>query len=153
MKQLESWYFEDFEAGQVFRTRSRTITEADVVQFAAWSWDTNPVHTDVRAASQGRFGQPIAHGLLGMSIAMGLASGLGVFEDCSIALLGVEGWRFLHPLYIGDTVQCEVRITGTRASTTSPSGVLDRTFRLISHDGRVLQSGSIGLMVRRRPAG
>lgn len=153
MKQLETWYFEDFEVGQVFRTRSRTITEADVVQFAAWSWDTNPVHTDVQAASEGRFGRPIAHGLLGMSIAMGLASGLGVFEDCSIALLGVEGWRFENPLYVGDTVSCEVRIIGTRASTTRPSGVLDRTFRLSSDDGRMLQTGSIGLMVRRRSVG
>lgn len=150
MKELEDWYFEDFEVGQVFRSRGRTITEADVVQFAAWSWDTNPVHTDVEAATGGRFGKPIAHGLLGMSIAMGLASGLGVFEKCSIALLGVDEWRFERPIFVGDTVSCEVRIIGTRASATKQSGVLDRHFQLSGHDGQVLQSGSIGLMVQRR---
>ncbi|MEN3122057.1 MaoC/PaaZ C-terminal domain-containing protein [Janibacter terrae] len=72
------WYFEDFAAGQVFRTQGRTITEADLVGFAGWSWDTNPVHTDAVHTADGRFGRPIAHGVLGLSVAMGLASRLGI---------------------------------------------------------------------------
>lgn len=72
------WYFEDFAAGQVFRTQGRTITEADLVGFAGWSWDTNPVHTDAVHSADGRFGRRIAHGVLGLSVAMGLASRLGI---------------------------------------------------------------------------
>jgi acyl dehydratase len=108
-------YFEDFRSGQVFLSQARTITEADVVTFAGWSWDTNPVHTDAEAARHGRFGERIAHGLLGLSVAMGLASRLGVFESCSIALLGIEDWRFRRPLMLGDTVRCRVEILDTRA--------------------------------------
>ena len=47
-----SHYFEDFAAGQVFVSQGRTVTEADVVTFAGWSWDTNPVHTDAESARQ-----------------------------------------------------------------------------------------------------
>jgi acyl dehydratase len=80
------WYFEDFSEGQTFLTQRRTLTESDVVTFAAWSWDTNPVHTDAVHAAAGRFGERIGHGLLGMSVAMGLASRLGVYRDPEPAL-------------------------------------------------------------------
>lgn len=145
------WYFEDFEVGQVLRTQGRTITEADIVSFAGWSWDTNPVHTDAQRSAGGRFGQPIAHGVLGLSVALGLASRLGVFERCSIALLGIDGWTFTHPVLVGDTVTCTIRIAGVRATSNGSAGVLDREFVLTNQDGTVVQQGSIGLLVARRP--
>ncbi len=49
-------WFEDFSPGQVFVSQARTVTETDVVTFAGWSWDTNPVHTDAESARSGRFG-------------------------------------------------------------------------------------------------
>lgn len=146
------WYFEDFAVDQVFHTQGRTITEADIVTFAGWSWDANPVHTDAAASAAGRFGQPIAHGVLGLSVAMGLASRLGVFEQCSIALLGIDGWRFTHPVLVGDTVTCAVRITEARATSDGEAGILGREFTLTKQDGTVVQQGAIGLMVARRPA-
>ncbi|KRE36168.1 dehydratase [Janibacter sp. Soil728] len=147
-----SWYFEDFAVGQVFRTQSRTITETDLVTFAGWSWDTNPVHTDAVQAAEGRFGHPIAHGVLGLSVAMGLASRLGVFEACSIALLGIDGWRFEAPVMIGDSVSCAIHITGARATSSGDAGILERDFVLSNQTGVVVQRGSIGLMVSCRPA-
>jgi acyl dehydratase len=148
-----AYYFEDFHAGQVFLSQRRTITEADVVAFAGWSWDTNPVHTDAESAREGRFGERIGHGVLGLSVAMGLASRLGVFESCSIALLGVDDWRFERPLLIGATVRCQVEITGTRLTSKGDAGVLSRRFTLTDHHDAVLQRGDIGLLVSRRPVG
>jgi len=146
-----TWYFEDFEAGQVFRTQGRTITESDLVMFAGWSWDTNPLHTDAAYSATQRFEAPIAHGLLGMSVAMGLAARLGVFESCSVALLGVDRWRFLRPILVGDTVTCEVAITSTRPTSRGDAGVLDREFRLFNQNHALVQQGSIGLLVARHP--
>lgn len=146
------WYFEDFAVGQVFRSQGRTVTEADIVSFAGWSWDTNPVHTDAEHSSGGRFGRPIAHGLLGLSVAMGLVSRLGIFERCSVALLGIDGWRFTHPVLTGDTVTCTIRITGTRLTSGGTTGILDRELTLTNQDGTVLQQGDIGLMVTTRPS-
>jgi acyl dehydratase len=147
-----SYYFEDFHPGQAFLSQARTITEADVVSFASWSWDTNPVHTDAVSAEAGRFGQRIAHGLLGMSVAMGLASRLGVFESCSIALLGVEDWRFESPVLIGATVRCRVEIYAVRETSTGGAGVLSRRFTLMDEHGKTLQRGNIPLLVAHRPA-
>lgn len=144
-------YFEDFDAGQTFETQGRTITEADVVAFAGWSWDANPVHTDSESAAHGRYGQRIAHGLLGMSVAMGLASRLGAFDHSAIALLGVEEWRFHLPLMIGDTVRCRVEIVNTRLTGKGDAGVLQRRFTLLNQRGETVQSGNIPLMVARRP--
>ncbi len=146
-------HFEDFAPGQVFTSQARTITEADVVTFAGWSWDTNPVHTDAESAREGRFGERIAHGLLGLSVAMGLASRIGVFEECSIALLGVDGWRFRRPLRIGATVRCRVEILETRLTSRGDAGVLRRRFTLLDRDGEVLQDGEIPLLVGLRPTG
>lgn len=146
------WYFEDFVVGQVFHTQGRTITETDIVSFAGWSWDTNPVHTDAEHSAGGRFGQPIAHGVLGLSIAMGLASRLGIFERCSIALLGIDEWTFTHPVAVGDTIRCTIRIAGARATSNGKSGVLERVFALTNQDDNVVQQGNISLLVSRRPA-
>ncbi|MFI5426557.1 MaoC/PaaZ C-terminal domain-containing protein [Aeromicrobium sp. UC242_57] len=144
-------FFDDFYAGQAFTSQGRTITDSDVAQFAAWSWDTNPVHTDAEHMRQSRFGAPIAHGLLGVSVAMGLISRLGIFEDCSIALLGIDGWTFLLPVRPGDTVHCRVEILSTRLTSSSRSGVLERRIELINHADEVVQCGNISLLVAVRP--
>lgn len=146
-----TWFFEDFLPGQVFRTQGRTITEADIATFAGWSWDTNPVHTDAVHSADGRFGQPIAHGMLGISVAMGLVSRLGVFEGCSIALLGIDGWRFEQPIMVGDTLTCTLEIASARPTSNGRAGILERDFVLTKQDDVVVQRGSIGLMVSRRP--
>jgi acyl dehydratase len=141
------WTFADFTVGQVFESHGRTITEADVVTFAGWSWDANPVHTDAVAMAGSRYGQRIAHGALGLSVALGLASRMGIFDSCSIALLGVDEWRFMCPVLIGDTVRVRVEIVGTRLTSTGRSGVLERTFTLLNQDDVGVQAGRLDLLV------
>lgn len=147
---VKDWSFEDFAPGQMFLTQARTITEGDVIAFAGWSWDTNPLHTDAEHSSGARFGQRIAHGLLGMSVALGLASRLGVFEQYSVALLCVDDWRFRAPLLIGTTVHARIEITGTRLTSGGATGVLHRRFALLDGTDVLLQEGSIDLMVSTR---
>ena len=115
------WVFEDFAVGQVFEGQGRTITETDVVFFAGWSWDANPVH-------------------------------LGVFEGCSIALLGVDTWRFVAPVYIGDTVRVRVEIMTIRRTSAGTSGVLGRQFTLLNQRDEAVQEGRIDLLVAARGA-
>lgn len=144
---LRNWSFEDFVVGQVFETRARTITETDVVTFAGWSWDTNPVHTDAPGQVGGRFGQRIAHGALGLSISLGLVSNLGVFEDCAVALLGVDEWRFIAPILIGDTLRCRVEVVGTRLTSSGSTGVVERRLTLRKDGDVVVQQGRMDLLV------
>lgn len=147
----EPWWLEDFEAGQRFTTQGRTVTTSDIATFAAFTWDTNPVHVDHHFAQGTRFGEVIGHGLMGVSFAMGLVSRLGVFEGSSIALLGIDEWTFHAPLLDGTTVHCELEILSVRV-TRAGNGVLDRRLTLLDAEGTVLQSGRIGLMVAPRPS-
>ncbi|GAA1198501.1 MaoC/PaaZ C-terminal domain-containing protein [Prauserella alba] len=143
---------DELEPGTRFTTPRRTLIDADIAWFAGWSWDANPVHTDAVDAAAGQFGAPIAHGVMGLSVAMGLISRMGTFEGSSVALLGVEEWRFTAPLRSGDTVHVELEILGARLSSSSEGWVVDRKAELIRHDGVVAQSGRIPLLMRPRPS-
>lgn len=146
-------YFEDFTEDQTFTTPARTITESDVVSFAAWTGDYNPIHTDAEFARTTRFGERIAHGLLGASLCLGLMSRTGVFEGSAVALLGVDGWTFRAPLLIGDTVHCRITILGCRLTSRGDAGVVQRRFELLNQRGATTQEGRMDVLVAVRPAG
>ncbi|MDP8002898.1 MAG: MaoC/PaaZ C-terminal domain-containing protein [Caldisphaera sp.] len=107
---VETKFFEDFVVGEVFETPSRTITEADVVNFAGISGDFNRIHTDEEYAKGTLYKTRIAHGLLVVSVVSGLRLRLGIFENSLIALYGIDNLRFLAPVKIGDTIRAKITI-------------------------------------------
>jgi len=109
------WHFEDFKVGMRFVSVGRTITEADVVAFAALSGDYNQIHTDVEYSRSTPFGQRVAHGLLILSIASGLAMRTGVLEGTVLAFREINEWKFNKPVFIGDTVNVTMSIKETKA--------------------------------------
>jgi acyl dehydratase len=145
-------YLEDLAAGQVFVTPGRTITEADVVSFAAWTNDNNQVHTDAEFAKTTRYGQRVVHGMLGASLCLGLIARTGVFEGSAVALLGIDGWRFTAPIFIGDTVTCTVEILSTRPTSSGRNGIVERRVTLRNQKSETVQEGRMDLMVLTRAA-
>jgi acyl dehydratase len=101
----EMRHFEDFQVGDKIVTRGRTVTEADVVMFAALTGDWHPLHTDVEYARQGPFQERIAHGFLVLSIASGL---LPLSEIAIIAFYGIDKLRFVAPVKLLDTIHVEM---------------------------------------------
>ena len=100
-------FFEDFVIGEKITTRGRTITEADIVNFAAFSGDWYPLHVDAEFAKQTPFGERIAHGLLVLSA----TSGLMPLMDMAIqAFYGMDRVRFTTPTKIGDTLHVEMEV-------------------------------------------
>ena len=98
-------YFEEFEIGQSLISEGRTVTEADIVAFAALSGDWTTIHTDAEYAAQHSFGQRVAHGMLVVSIASGLLVRTGVIEGTALAFREINSWKFSLPVFIGDTVR------------------------------------------------
>lgn len=143
-------YLEDLKTGQSFVSPGRTITEADVMSFAAWTNDNNQVHTDAEFAKGTRYGQRIVHGMLGASLCLGLIARTGVFEGSAVALLGIDQWRFSAPIFIGDTVTCTVDILSTRPTSKGDFGIVERQVTLRNQRSEVVQSGRMDLMVARR---
>ena len=86
-------FFEDFELGREFRTPARTVTSADIVNFACLSGDFNEVHTNWEYCKTTPFGEPIAHGPLVYAIAGGLQYASGINEGTMLALLQIDKWR------------------------------------------------------------
>jgi acyl dehydratase len=100
-------YFEDFTTGEIAVTRARTITETDIVNFAALTGDWYPLHTDIEYAKKGPFGERIAHGMLILSIANGL---MPLYDMAIVAFYGMDKVRFTAPTKIGDTIHVELEV-------------------------------------------
>jgi len=145
-------YYEEFELGQEFVSPARTITAYDVAAFAGLSGDYNPVHTDYEFAATTPFGQPIAHGVLGISVATGLLARSGLFDGTAVAFLGIDDWKFLGPIVFGDTIRVEFTVMSMRETKNPETGILTRAVRLVNQRDEVVQSGDMTLMIRRQPA-
>ncbi len=107
-------YYEDYTVGEVLVSPARTITESDIHTFAGLTGDWHPIHTDVETAKMSPFGQRIAHGMLTLSVGSALIFRLGQYvslPESFIAFYGMDSVRFLNPVFIGDTIHCQVEIT------------------------------------------
>ena len=146
-------FFEDLIEGQRFVSKGRTVTESDVVNFAGLSGDFNPIHLDRESTKDGMFGERVAHGILGLSMATGLLDSLGLFKESMGAMLAIEDWRFAAPILFNDTIHLELTIESKRLTSKGTSGVVRRRLRLINQDGTVVQDGTITVLILcREPA-
>ena len=141
--------FDALEGGERFVTRGRTITEADIVQFAAMSGDMHPQHTDAAWAAESRFGERIAHGMLVMSYAIGLVP---LDPERVVALRRVSDLVFKHPVYIGDTIHVDGRIESLKPVDDS-HGLVEALWKVVTQRGRTVARARVELLWRRSPVG
>ena len=140
-------YFEDFHLNQRFVTKGRTVTEADVVNFACLSWDHNPLHTDSDYASGTLFGKRIAHGLLGTVMHTGLSYQLT--EGTLLAFLELT-WQFKLPIYIGDTIHVEQFVKDMRDTSKGDRGILTFQKEVINQRKEIVQTGTTTILLAKR---
>ena len=133
-----SYYFEDFHVDSVFETRGRTITEADLVNFAGLSGDFIELHTNEEYARQSPFGRRIAHGALIFSISTGLMTQMNLVNDTVLAFYGVDKLRFTKPVFIGDTVRVTKRVTEVHARDADRGVVTFETTVMNQNGERVI---------------
>jgi acyl dehydratase len=144
-------YFDDLESGHVWETAARTITETDVVVFACWSGDNNPLHVNAEFAKQSQFGQRLFHGPGALSVAFGLEMGLGWKDGTAIAFLGIKDWRMPAPIFIGDTIRVREEVTELKPSSSKPDrGVVTTRVQILNQRDEVCQEGEWVVLVSRR---
>lgn len=142
-------YFDDYDEGDVFTTVGRTVTEADVTNFAGVSGDFNQLHTDAMFASETGFESRIAHGLLVLSMVTGLKQRLGVFEGTVIAFLNLT-WNFKKPVFLGDTIQARITIDKKKKTSKADRGVVYQKVEVSNQRGEIVQDGEHILMMKRK---
>ncbi|UCF73195.1 MAG: dehydratase [Deltaproteobacteria bacterium] len=145
-------FFDEWVLGEEYMTPSRTMTETDVVMFAAMTGDYNELHTSEEFMKSSQFGKRIVHGLLGLAVSHGLLFRTGLLEGTAIAFLGVESWKFEAPVFFGDTIRIKVKVVEKRPSKSKPDrGIVKLFLEVIKQDDTVVQSGFKTLMIRRTP--
>jgi acyl dehydratase len=145
--------YADLHVGLAFRSPGRTITDADVVAFAGLTGDYSELHTSDAYAKASQFGRRVAHGMLGLAYAHGLMwPRTGELRETAIAFLGIDGWKFVAPIFIGDTIFVNYRIAELRDSRSKPTQAI-ATFEveLVNQDGVVVQKGRKALLVSKVP--
>ncbi|MBR5491447.1 MAG: MaoC family dehydratase N-terminal domain-containing protein [Oscillospiraceae bacterium] len=142
-------YLEDFEIGKEYVSPGRTITEADVVNFAGLSGDYNPMHVDEEFAKQGLFKTRIAHGALGFAISTGLSNQMGIYEGTTIAFMECTV-KYCAPLKIGDTIRVKIVPTETKHSSKPGKGILKQDLKLVNQEGTVIMESMQTLMMKSK---
>jgi 3-hydroxybutyryl-CoA dehydratase len=137
--------FEELATGQSFTTRGRTVTEADVVSFAALTGDWHPQHTDAVWAAESAFGERIAHGLFVIS----LAGGLVPFDpDRVVALRRIGDVVFKRPVKLGDTLRVQGRVAEV-TEVSDEAGLVAFNWNVVNQDARTVCRARVEVLWKR----
>ena len=142
-------YFEEFTVGDSLVTSGRTITEADIVNFAALSGDWTSIHTDAEFAKGIMFGERIAHGALVLSVATGLAVRSGVIEGTVIAFRELT-WKYSGVVKIGDTVRVRLQIAEKKAMPRLGGGSVVMNVEVVNQRDETVQRGTWTMLVKAK---
>jgi acyl dehydratase len=145
--------YEDLFVGMRFRSPGRTILDADLIGFAGLTGDYSELHTSDVYARASQFGRRVAHGMLGLAYAHGLMwARTGELRETAVAFLGIEDWRFLGPIFVGDTIFVDYALAELRDSRSRPTQAI-ATFdvSVVNQEGAVVQRGRKALLVSKVP--
>jgi len=140
--------FNEFNVGDKFTTASRTITEADVVNFAGLSGDFNPIHTDEEFGKSTPFKGRVAHGMLSVAIATGLANQLGIYEGTTIALLSMT-INYKGAVKLGDTIHLVLKVVEKKETSKDDRGIVTFDAMVYNQNDEPIVEGQWVVMLRR----
>jgi acyl dehydratase len=150
-------WFEDFAVGDRAAFGRYEVTREEVLAFAK-AYDPQPFHLDEEAAARTHFGRLAASGwhTCAMAMAMVVAQAHAVDAeagdaDGSLGAAGIDGLRWLRPVYPGDTLRCETEVLEVKPSRSRPDmgSVRSRMTVLNQHDEPVMTHEPIALYRRR----
>jgi acyl dehydratase len=144
-------YFEEFSVGQKIATGERDVNIGDIYAFADLTGDHNPIHVDAEFAKKTQFGQQIAHGLLGLSTAVGLIMQTGYLDGTVLAFREITEWKFVKPFFIADTIRAELTIAETKALPRIGGGALIAAIVVKNQNDEVCQRGTLNLLMLSKP--
>ena len=142
-------WFEDFALGERFLLPSRTMTEAIFLAFQAASGDNHPVHYDVEYCRARGMPHMLAHGF---QVVIQTAAGAGMFphmvEESLKGFLD-QSSRFLHPVFVGDTLYAALEVDEITPQRTT--GVVGLRSTVHNQKGELVMDGRQRYLLRRRP--
>jgi acyl dehydratase len=145
-----SFFFEDFRPGARYTTYARTVTESDHSLFCALVGYHVPLFIDEEYARQTSYGGRICPSALVMSFSTAQTESL--FRTNVLALLAVDGGRFLAPVRPGDTIRTEVEVIETKPTSDAARGIVVFRDRVLNQRDETVFEIDKTVMLRRKPA-
>ena len=145
-------FFEDFEAGDIVRTRGRTVDVGDLTLFAGLTGDHYQLHTDEQHCQETRFGTRIAHGPFTFTVAVGLVAISGFYGDAIVALVEINGMKALKPVFPGDTLRVEATVMTLGATKNPKYGSLEVNYSVLNQDNKEVMTFLQIMLAKRRDA-
>jgi len=142
-------YFEDYEIGKEFISESRTIGESDIVDFARLSGDFHPTHFDDEFAKASFYGEKVGHGLLSLSVAMGLMNQWEYRSKSIMAFIKVN-CSFLRPVKVNDRIYAKSWILDKKDWKKPDKGVVVFGLEIINQRGETMAKAEIEELVWKK---
>ena len=145
-------YFEDFTVGDVYRHAvGRTVSEADNTWFTLLTVNTQQLHFNRQCGEQSEFGRMLVNSCLTLAIVTGLT--VADVTQHVVANLGWDDVRMPHPVFVGDTLWAETKVTSARESASRPScGIVSILTRGINQRREVVIEFARSFIVFKRDA-
>ncbi len=142
-------YFDDLELGQTWESYGRTVTEADIVNFAGFSGDFNAIHIDHEFAKNTPFRRVFCHGFAVFS----MASGMSVQSPPTriVAMTRVKFWNFYLPVFAGDTIKMRSKVAEKTLKGRGRRGEVVWAREIVNQDGKIVQGGELVTLIECRP--
>ena len=143
-------YLDDFTEGSIFETEGKTVSEAEILEFA-FKYDPQSFHMDVEAAKEGPFGGLIASGIQTMAIGLRLLLQAQVFAPgASMGSPGMDELRWLKPVRPGDTLRMRGEVLEVKPSRSKPGrGLLRYHMTIFNQHGEDVMS-MVGMQLIKR---
>ncbi|MAU20003.1 MAG: enoyl-CoA hydratase [Martelella sp.] len=146
-------YFEDFEVGETWTSKTITLSEADIIRFAG-EYDPQPMHTDPEAAAKGRFGSLIASGWQLAALTMRLFVEAGGYGETPMVGLGIDELRWRRPVKPGDQLTVTREVVETSRHEKRPEyGRIRTKVTMTNQDGETVMTYTSLGQVPARNAG
>ena len=147
---MSNYRYDEIEIGKLYTSPSRTISESDVMLFAGLTGDLNELHTSEAYAAQTSFGTRIAHGMLTLAIANGLYTRCDFFVRTSV-FLGIDSWKAVKPVFIGDTIHLDLSIADKRLTKDGRRAILGMRYEVKNQKDELVAEGLFRRMIDVEP--
>lgn len=144
-------WFEDFAEGEIWESRSVTVTESAIVDFAL-HYDPQIFHMDSEGAARSLFGGLIASGWHVAALSFGLIVRTGFFGDAAMGSPGLQELSWKRPVRPGDSIRTRATVESIRNSDSRDDrGYAIVRFEVLNQDDDVVMTYSAREILARRP--
>ncbi|MFC6989693.1 MaoC/PaaZ C-terminal domain-containing protein [Haloplanus sp. GCM10025708] len=144
-------YYQDFAVGDAAESSvARTVSESDVYSMAGLTGSYNPLHTDKEYMKETEFERPIVQNTLLITLMEGLSKRIPEWDPDIVAAYGREGYRFVNPVFVDDTVHLEAEVVDKREKEGG-RGIVSFKHDLYNQDDSLVATGEYLLLLEATP--